>query len=178
MPSISPTPSRSQRLAAGSTAGIVAALAYAAELEWDLRAFHHNTDDLTLIGRLVTNDPEVMRKIGLGLHLMNGAALGGLYAIFVHDRMAGPPAVRGITFGLAETVALYPLALLEDIHPGIREGRLDRYVHPTAFVQNIFRHVVYGAVLGPLTGVLLDRACHGTVGRRRILASWPISCDY
>lgn len=151
------TASVQQRLVAGSAAGVVAALAYAVELEWDTRVFRHNADDLILLGRLVTNDSRGMRKIGLGVHLINGAVLGGIYGIFVHNRMSGTPAVQGITFGLAETVALYPMAMFEDIHPGVREGRLDRYWHPAAVVQNVFRHVVFGAVLGPLTEMLLRR---------------------
>jgi hypothetical protein len=110
-----------------------------------------------LLGRLVTSDDDLIRPIGLAMHLLNGALLGAVYGLVAHDRLPGPPLSRGLLFTMAETVGLYPLAALENLHPGIREGRLEPYTTPVAFAQQVVRHVAYGAALGPVTDRLLRR---------------------
>lgn len=147
----------SRRLAAGSVTGVIAAAAYALEQEIDRRLLRHNVDDLALLGRLLTDDRARCRLLGLGMHLVNGAVLGALYAAVAHDRLPGPPWMRGTAAALIENIALYPLALLEDRHPGIRDGHLDRYWTGTAFVQQHLRHIAFGVVLGPMTERLLAR---------------------
>jgi hypothetical protein len=147
-----------ERAIAGSLAGIAASLAYAVEQEADLRAFRYNADDLLLLGRLATSDRARARWAGLGIHLLNGAAAGAVYATAVRDLVPGPGWLRGTTFATAENLALYPfLALLENHHPAIRSGELAPYRNGTAFLQSIPRHIAFGAVLGTLTDVLLDR---------------------
>jgi len=147
--------SRARRACAGSIAGMVAAAAYAVELEIDRRLIRNNADDLLLLGRLLTANRRLARPIGLGIHLANGAVLGALYGALCHDRLPGPGWLRGTVFANIENVGLYPLALLEDLHPAIRSGELDRYWTWPAFLQSIPRHVVFGIVLGPLTDRLL-----------------------
>jgi xanthosine utilization system XapX-like protein len=98
-----------------------------------------------------------MRPLGMVMHFGNGAALGVVYALIAHGRLPGPPIVRGLTFTTVETVGLYPLALLEGFHPGIKEGHLRSYLSKTAFAQQVLRHIAYGIVLGPLTERLLHR---------------------
>lgn len=153
----SQSPGLVDRLRAGGLAGIAAAGAYALEQEADLRLFRHNADDLALLGRLVTDDRARSRTLGLALHLLNGAAAGTAYALLARDRLPGPPWARGTIAALGETVALYPLALLEDQHPGVRDGQLDSYLTVPAFLQSILRHVAFGLVLGPMTERLLAR---------------------
>ena len=149
------SPTVAARLRAGGLAGIVAAGAYALELEADRRLFRHNADDLALLGRLVTDDPARARAIGLGMHLFNGAAAGVTYVLLARDRLPGPPWLRGTVASLIENTALYPLALLETRHPGFRDGHLDSYLAVPAFIQTTLRHIVFGAVLGPMTERLL-----------------------
>ena len=146
-----------RKASAGALAGMIASLAYAIEQEIDLRAFHHNADDLTLLGGLLTDDEQLRRSIGLATHLVNGSVAGVVYAAALHDRLPGSPAVRGIIFGVAENTLLYPLALLEDKHPAFQQGILASYSTLTAFTQETLRHVVFGAVLGTLTHRLLGR---------------------
>jgi hypothetical protein len=52
-----------------------------------------------------------------------------------------------------ENVVLYPVTILEDIHPAIRLGQVDRYFNWPAFWQSVPRHIAFGAVLG----ILYDR---------------------
>ncbi len=149
-----------KRAAAGSLAGVAASLAHAVEQEADLRLLRHNADDLLLLGRLVTSDCGKARRIGLGVHLLNGAVLGAIYGVAVRDRLPGPGWLRGTIFANIENVALYPLALLQDHHPAIRSGDLAPYWNGTAFLQSIPRHIAFGAVLGILTDAVLDPRQH------------------
>lgn len=144
-----------RRLLAGAGGGIAGAAAYAAVLKIDLKVFGHQTDDLVLIGRLITGNDERIRPIGLGIHLINGAALGVLYSLVAEEHMPGSPVGKGLTFALLETFTLYPIAILQQIHPGFREGRLESYLTPVAFAQQIVRHIAYGAALGPVTDMVL-----------------------
>lgn len=141
----------------GAVAGVAAAFAYAIEQEIDLRVFDHDADDLVLLGGLFCRKRDEARSIGLIMHLANGAIAGVVYARYFHDRLPGPSAIRGATFALTETIAIYPLALLQDHHPAIRRGELGRYWNRTAFIQSILRHVALGVVLGPVTARLHRR---------------------
>ena len=137
-------------LRAAALAGVVAAAAYAAAMEADLRLTGHRTDDLKLIGRPLVRNPTRAKPIGALIHALNGAILGVLYARSVRHRLPGPPWLRGVVFASIENAALYPLLRFEHLHPGIRDAQLDRYWHRTAFLQSIPRHLAYGAVLGAL----------------------------
>jgi hypothetical protein len=137
-------------LPAATVAGGIAALAYAGEQAADIAVTKHNADDLTLLGRFFVKNDSQARWLGLLIHLANGGFLGGIYAVLAHDRLPGPPWLRGIIFANVENAVLYPIAALEDHHPAIRDGQIDRYWTPVAFAQSIPRHVVYGAVLGSL----------------------------
>ncbi len=146
------------RSAAGAVAGVIAAAVFAAEMELDRRLIGHNTDDLILLGRLVSADPVKARTAGLGMHLMNGAFAGAVYGLAFHERLPGPPAARGVTFANVENMSLYPLGLMERHHPAIREGQIAPYWDLTAFFQETVRHVVFGLALGVLTERLLRSA--------------------
>ena len=137
-------------LRAVSLAGIAAGAAYAAVLEVDLRLTGRNVDDLTFLGRPFARDPARARAVGAAIHLSNSLALATAYALLGHDRLPGPPWLRGTIFANVENIVLYPLTGLEDLHPAIREGQLARYWTWPSFLQSVPRHVAYGAVLGAL----------------------------
>ncbi len=144
-----PRSSNSEKhVGAGAVAGLVAGVAYLAEMAADLKIARHNTDDLYMLGRTVTSDKRLVRLVGLGMHLANSAIFGAVYAWTAHDRLPGPPWLRGVAVANVENVLLFPLAALEQRHPGIREGELASYRNRTAFLQNVARHVAFGAVLG------------------------------
>jgi hypothetical protein len=148
---VSRKPDVRERALAGATAGVIAVGVFMLEQEMDLRLFRHNADDLAMLGRLLTRDATWIRPIGFGLHLVYGAAAGVAYAVLAQDRLPGPPWARGTIAALIENMTVYPLALLEDHHPGVREGSIASYRTPAAFVQAAFRHIAFGAVLGVLT---------------------------
>jgi len=141
----------------GAVAGVVAGVVYLAEMAVDLKVARHNTDDLYLLGRTVTSDQRHVRWYGLGFHLVNSAIFGMAYARIAHDRLPGPPWLRGVAVANVENVLLYPLAAFEQRHPGIRTGELASYRNKTAFLQNVGRHIAFGAVLGVMYSRLRSR---------------------
>lgn len=145
---------QSQDLIAGSVAGLAGGLAYLAEMKADLALTRNNTDDLVLLGGIFTRDRKRARRIGLALHATNSVVAGVVYVSVGRKMLAGPGWFRGLTFASVENTALYPLALIEDIHPAIRDGRLARYWTRISFAQGTARHIAFGAVLGVVVGWL------------------------
>ena len=131
-------------------AGLAAGAVYIATQEIDNRLTGQNNDDLKLLGRLLVKGPEHAKLAGVPPHVFNSATLGIAYAALAHDRLPGPPWLRGAVFATVENTVLYPLALLEDKHPGIRNGEIDRYLTLKAYLQSVPRHLTYGAVVGTL----------------------------
>lgn len=142
---------------AAVVAGLLGGAAYIVEMEIDLPLFGYNADDLRLLGRPFAPDPSLNRAVGAAIHMGNSAMFGVAYAALAHDRLPGPPWLRGVVFANVENAALYPLTLLDGYHPGVRDGQIDRYWHRTAFTQAVLRHVVFGAVLGAVYGKLHRR---------------------
>lgn len=135
---------------AAAIAGLAAGAVYIATQEIDNRLTGQNNDDLKLLGRLLVNGPEHAKLAGIPPHVLNSAGLGIAYAAIAHDRLPGPACLRGVLFATVENTLLYPLALLEDKHPGIRRGEIDRYLTLKAYLQSVPRHITFGAVVGPL----------------------------
>lgn len=135
---------------AAAIAGLAAGAVYIVTQEIDNRLTGQNNDDLKLLGRMLVKGPEHAKLVGVLPHVVNSANLGIAYAALAHDRLPGPPWFRGALFATVENTVLYPIALLEDKHPGIRNGEIDRYLTLKAYLQSIPRHITYGAVVGTL----------------------------
>jgi hypothetical protein len=137
---------------AAATAGVISVVAYTATMELDRRLTGSRVDDLVLLGRPAVPDrPDLARPVGAAIHLGNGVAIGLAYAALAHDRLPGPPWLRGVTALMIENTALYPLMrVLDGVHPAVRDGQLDPYWTWPAFAESVPPHVVYGALVGPL----------------------------
>jgi hypothetical protein len=135
-----------------AVAGLTAGAAFLVVLEIDLEVTGRNVDDLIVLGRPFVKNPDDARVLGAAIHAANSIALAAVYAAVV-DRIPGPPWLRGIIFANVENLLLYPITVLEDLHPAIRDGQVDRYFTWPAFWQSVPRHIAYGAVLG----ILYDR---------------------
>jgi hypothetical protein len=131
--------------------GILAGLAYAATAEIDNRISGKRLDDLALLGRPFVPDERQARKAGLAIHLANSVVLAGIFQ-YVRRWIPGGSVSQGVTFALVENTLLYPIAALEDLHPGIRNNEIDRYFTLPAYLLSIPRHIAYGVVLGFLAG--------------------------
>jgi hypothetical protein len=132
----------------GAVSGAVAACLWAVQQPLDKRLLESRYDDVELLGKAVTQG-DSWYPIGLGLHLQNGALFGAVYANLA-PILPVPPVLRGPAVGLTEHFALWPLGALSDrFHPARKEL-------PTlsgnrrAFYQAIWRHLLFGLVMGEL----------------------------
>jgi len=132
-----------------AVSGLAAGAAFVAVLEADLRLTGRNVDDLMILGRPFSEDPNKARTVGGAIHAVNSLAMASLYAM-LDRRLPGPAWLKGILFANVENVILYPITWFEDIHPAIRDGQVDRYFNWPAFWQSVPRHIAFGAVLGVL----------------------------
>ena len=94
------------------------------------------------------SDPKLLAKpfggsrvIGVPIHLANGAAFGAAYAL-VARRAPGPGPLKGVVAGVAEHLATWPLTRFL---PGVQ-----LWGNRRAFWQAVWRHTLFGAVLGSL----------------------------
>ena len=132
-------------------AGAAAATVWGLIEPLDRRLFRSDYSDVALLGKLVTRGP-AWRAAGFALHAANGA-LFGLAFHEVRLRREGDPQRLALTLALLENVALYPLtALVDRRHPARGEPGLAPLFTPRAFVQETFRHALFGVVLGRLAG--------------------------
>jgi len=145
-------------LATGALAGFSGALAFLVAMALDLALTRRRTNDLRLLAGLVPGGARHWPWLGTAMHCLNGALLGTLYQR-VQSRLPGPAWVRGVLFALLENLLLWPLIVLIDrFHPEIRAGRLEPFNRPVPFLQEVWRHVAYGAVLGWVSERLHRRA--------------------
>ena len=141
---------------AATISGLVAGAAFLVVLEADLRLTGRNVDDLIILGRPFVRDPAHARRAGVAIHFANSVALAQLYRV-VEKHLPGSPWVKGTIFANVENAVLYPATYLENLHPAVRDGQVDRYFTWPAFWQSVPRHVAYGAVLGSLYARLKGR---------------------
>jgi hypothetical protein len=133
----------------GAAAGIAAAAVWAAQESLDIQLFDYPYSDSELLGRSVVPKGDGWRLPGLAIHLGNGAVFGAVYALAA-PRMPGPGIAKGAAAGLAEHLATWPLtSVTNDSHPARR--RLPKlYGVRRAFWQSVWRHLLFGAILGAL----------------------------
>jgi hypothetical protein len=108
-------------------AGAVAATVWGLQEPLDRRVFRCDYSDVRLVG-------------GLGVHALNGA-LFGLAFDFVRRRTQVDQRRLAVALAVAEHTALWPLL-----------GLIDRELakSPRAFAQGVYRHALFGFVLGRL----------------------------
>jgi hypothetical protein len=129
--------------------GALAALAYLAEQEVDRRLMNPRSDDLVLLGGLVTGRHRWWRPIGLTMHLTAGAVFALIFDRLVARRLVGPYWFRGVAFAQLENAALWPVLLLIDrFHPAVRRGVIAPTARPLYFAQSVLRHLALGSTLG------------------------------
>ena len=134
-------------LKAASMAGSAAGIAYVATSEIDNRISGRNLDDLKLLGRLFVADPTRAKPVGMLIHRVNSVSLAALFPT-LRRYLPGTAVMQGIAYATIENTLLYPIAALENFHPGIRNGEIDRYFSLKSYLWSIPRHIAYGATLG------------------------------
>src|SRR3954464_13467702 len=135
------------RILRGAAAGAVAAGVWAAQEPVDMRVFGVPYSDPKLLAKPIGGS----RAAGIPIHLANGATFGALYSI-VAARIPGPAALTGAAAGMAEHLATWPVVRFL---PGV-----NLWGNHRAFAQAVWRHLLFGAVLG----VAYERLSEGYAG--------------
>jgi hypothetical protein len=134
-------------------AGLGGGIAYLAAQEIDRRVVNPRSNDLVLLGGLVTDRPAIWRPLGLILHLIASASFGLVFDLLVAPRLPGPFWLRGVAMAQFENLTLWPLLLwIDRRHVAVRSGELAPMNRAVYFGQAVWRHVALGAVLGALLG--------------------------
>jgi hypothetical protein len=137
--------------------GLIAGAVYVVTAEIDNRITDINQDDLKMLGWLLVEDKQLAKLAGLVPHMTFSIALAGVYGV-LRDSLPRRSWIAGPLLALTEGTVLYPLALLENRHEGVRVGAIDRYLTLTAYLQSLPRHLTYGLTMG----VLYDRMARRT----------------
>ena len=144
----SPMPIDRARTARGALAGAIAAGAWSAQAQLDMRAFGVDYSDEVLLGKAVTRGP-AWPAVGFALHLLNGAAFGAAYAN-VAPRLPLPSWARGPALAMVEHLSTWPMTVAVDrVHPA-RKDLPVLWGNNRAFAQATWRHLFFGIVLGEL----------------------------
>ena len=130
-------------------AGVAGGVAYLAAQEVDRRVVNPRSNDLDLLGGMVTSNEAVWKPLGLVMHLMAGATFGLVFQHTVAPRLWGPYWLRGVLMAQFENATLWPLVLLLDrSHVAVQRGKLAPMNQPVYFLQAVWRHFALGAVMG------------------------------
>jgi hypothetical protein len=132
----------------GAVCGTVAAAVWAVQQPLDKLVFQSRYDDVELLGKAISRG-ENWHAVGLASHLANGAIFGAVYAN-IAPTLPIPAPLRGPALALGEHTGLWPLVAITDrFHPARAElPRLSG--NRRAFWQAIYRHFLFGLVLGEL----------------------------
>jgi hypothetical protein len=129
----------------GALAGGLGAAVWAAQQPLDKRVFGVSYDDAELLGRFIGRGRSAYAS-GVGLHLLNGALFGALYANAA-PALPGPRWLRGPLAGLAEHLLTWPATVLSARMPAF-EQLPPLWGSWPAFAQATWRHLLFGTVLG------------------------------
>jgi hypothetical protein len=138
-----------RRILGAGAAGAAAAAVWAAQEPLDMRVFGVAYSDPELLGRALVPKGDGWRPAGWALHAANGFVFGALYSL-VARRLPGPGLVKGAAAGMTEHIATWPLMrFVPRWHPAAR--KIPKvYGNRAAFWQSVWRHVLFGALLGVL----------------------------
>ncbi len=132
----------------GAACGALAAALWAAQQPLDKLVFKCDYDDVTLLGKTVTQ-ADGWYPLGFAMHAANGAVFGAVYAN-VAPTLPIPAPLRGPAAALLEHLALWPLVRFSDrFHPA-RLSMPPLVGNRAAFAQATWRHLLFGLVLGEL----------------------------
>ena len=121
----------------GAAAGAAAAGVWALQEPIDKKVFGVDYSDADVLARAL----RAPRTVGMAMHIANGAIFGAVYAR-VAGRLDAPRPLKGAAAGVAEHLATWPLTRLLP--------RVNLWGNRRAFAQAMWRHVLFGAILGRL----------------------------
>jgi hypothetical protein len=132
----------------GAVSGAIAAAIWAFEQPLDKAVFGCQYDDVELLGKMVVRG-DGWYPVGLAMHIGNGAVFGAIYANLAPLLPIAPP-LRGPAVAVTEHFTFWPIGRLNDrFHPA-RDDLPVLTGNPRAFAQGLFRHLLFGLILGEL----------------------------
>lgn len=126
---------QNRRILGGAAAGLLAATVWAVQEPLDQKVFGVDYSDTELLARPL----KAPRWVGWILHQANGAIFGAVYASAA-ARVPGPGVAKGAAAGMTEHLATWPLTQFLP--------RVNIYGNRAAFWQAVWRHLLFGALLG------------------------------
>lgn len=131
-------------------AGLLATIAFNAAMYVDISFTGIPLDIVIVLGNLAAGESEYFETIGHAIHLANGVGLSlffGFVFLPISTRIIkGKLWFHGIAYGVIVTVTSVWFGMLPALGAGI--AGLD--IAPEVPAMTLFRHVVFGAVLGIL----------------------------
>jgi hypothetical protein len=141
------------RLGRALAAGVAGAVAYLAAQELDRKLGNPRSNDMILLGGMVTQRESAWTPLGTVMHLLAGATFGVVFETVVAPRLRGPYWLRGIVMAQVENASLWPVVMLLDrTHPAVASGALAPMNRRVYFAQAAWRHLALGAVMGLVLG--------------------------
>jgi hypothetical protein len=133
-----------------AAAGAVAAVVWGAQEPIDQRVFRCDYSDIAVLGKAISR--KRWRAVGFAVHAANGAVFGVVYDSLGRRLPIGQRRLA-VGMALAEHAALYPFSYFVDrYHPTRGEpGIPPLLTNPRAFAQGMWRHALFGWMLGSLS---------------------------
>jgi hypothetical protein len=122
---------------------------WAAQEPIDQRVFRCDYSDIAVLGKAISR--KRWRAMGFAVHAANGAVFGVVYDALGRRLPLGQRRLA-VGMALAEHAALYPLSYFVDRHHPARgePGIPPLLTNPRAFAQGMWRHALFGWMLGSL----------------------------
>ena len=124
-------------------------MVWAAQEPIDQRVFRCDYSDIAVLGKAISR--KRWRAMGFAVHAANGAVFGVVYEA-LGSRLPLGQRRLAVGMALAEHAALYPLSYFVDRHHPARgePGIPPLLTNPRAFAQGMWRHALFGWMLGSL----------------------------
>src|SRR5579884_2224283 len=136
------------RTLGGAAAGAAAAAVCTLQQPLDKRVFESDYDDVELLGKLVTRGPEWP---------VVGAAFGAAYSS-LRPFLPGHPRATALAAALAEGLGTWPVVRIGYRYHPARRQLPSIADHRRALLQVLWRHALFGVVLGTLEALINDRS--------------------
>lgn len=135
-------------LTAGAIAGLAGIAAWMVVESIDEIVARNDYDDVKLLGAAFVRGA-AWKPLGAALHAVNGVLFGLAYAAVAEPRLPGPAWLRGLLAAQIESTTLSTLTpLIDRFHPAVLDGRMAPTATRVSLAQAVFRHAVFGVVLG------------------------------
>ena len=137
-------------------AGILGTIAFNGVMYADITITGIPLDIVAVMGNLVVGESEYTQTVGHIIHVANGIGLSLLfgYVAFPISKMIKklPVIVYAVIFAIVEVIVAVWFVML----PALGAGIAGINIAPEVSIMTLFRHIIFGAVIGILLKPLLE----------------------